>query len=142
MFEHFWVDFEKCSPAAPDRIVDQDVRGAVGFADAGEGIGDLSLAGDIADDRVGVRKLLLERANAIRRTGERDHPKSATRKTPYDRGPGAGADTCNNRNRLVCHGCCLITVDILPCSSRRHGPPSGSHILTLRFASSYMIIVI
>jgi len=53
---------------------------------------------------VGVRKLLLERDDPIRRTGQRDDAKSAARETPDDCGPGAGADTCNDGNWLVGHG--------------------------------------
>jgi hypothetical protein len=53
---------------------------------------------------VGVRKLLLERADPVRRTGQRDDAKSAARETPDDRRPGAGTDTCNDGNWPVGHG--------------------------------------
>jgi hypothetical protein len=50
---------------------------------------------------------LLERADPIRRTGQRDDAKSAARETPDDRRPRAGTDTCNDGNWLVGHGLCL-----------------------------------
>src|SRR5258705_5085140 len=104
MFKHLGVDFEKGAPAASHRIVDQDIRNAVRLADVGNGVRDLALAGNVADHRMGVRKLLLERADPVRRTGQRDHAKSAARKAPDDRGPRAGTYTCDNGNWLVSHG--------------------------------------
>jgi hypothetical protein len=53
---------------------------------------------------VGVSKFVLEPADAIRRSGQGDDAKSSGRETPDNRRPGAGADTCHDRNWLVSHG--------------------------------------
>ena len=83
--------------------MDEQARGAVLFADVGNGVRDLALAGDVADHRMGVWKFLLQRADAIRRPRERDNAKSFTREAPDNRGPGAGTDTGNYGNGLVSH---------------------------------------
>src|SRR6202165_3147700 len=101
MFELLRVDFEKGSPASSHRIVDEDIRDAVQFADVGNRVRDLALAGNVADHRVGVWQLSLKRTNAIRRTGQSDDAKSAGRETPDNRGPGAGSDTCDNGYRFT-----------------------------------------
>jgi hypothetical protein len=57
---------------------------------------------------VGVRKLLLEGTDAIRRTGQSDDTKSAARETPDNRGAGAGPDAGDDGNWFVSHGLCLV----------------------------------
>src|SRR5258708_39737666 len=98
MFKHFRIDLEKCSPSTSDRMVDEDIGSAVRFTDLGNGVRDLALAGNVADHRVGVRQLSLEHTDTIRRAGQSNHAKSATRETPDNRCAGAGADTCDDGN--------------------------------------------
>ena len=69
---------------------------------------DLALAGNIADHRVGVRQLSLERADTIRRAGQSDHAKSFACETPDNRCAGAGTDACDNGNWLVSHELCFV----------------------------------
>ena len=76
---------------------------AVSFADIGNSVRDLALAGNIADHGVGIGKLLLQRADAFRRTGQRDDAKSFAREAPDNRGAGAGTDTGYYGNGLVSH---------------------------------------
>src|SRR5205807_6263278 len=102
-FEHLRLDFEKRSPASSDRVVDEQIRGAVLLADVGNSVGGLALAGNVADHRVCIRQLLLQRADAIRRTRQRDDAKSFAREAPDNRGPGAGTDARNYGNWFVSH---------------------------------------
>ena len=83
--------------------MDQQTRGAVSFADVGNGFRDLAFAGDIADHGVRVGKLLLQRADSFRRPGHRNDAKSFAREAPDNRGSGAGTDPGNYGNGFVSH---------------------------------------
>src|SRR5512132_859653 len=53
----------------------------------------------------------VQRADAIRRTRQRDDAKSLMHKAPDDRGSRAGADTRYNSDWFVSHRCLAKTID-------------------------------
>jgi hypothetical protein len=101
--EHLRLDLQERAPPSAYRVVDEHARGAVSFADFDNGVRDLALAGNIADHGVGIGKFLLQRADAFRRTGQRNDAKSFAREASDDRGAGAGTDPGNYGNGFFSH---------------------------------------